>query len=378
MQISVLQKMARSLERLLAILIVSVCALGAAAATATIERVWLEHGVKINGRQAMKVHCSFKVQQMKGRTGAMCIWVQDAAGRYHNVRSDKRTSQGTTYFSYAFTPGYENATYSDFWYAPYIDDLNLKAGKHDYKIFVTLIDPSGRQLARSQTLTFSGTGSGSPAQSAPQRQPSNSGNVVTRREELGYGGFVIVREYPTGMVMRTRYRLCPNCRGAQSCASCRGTGRCSICQGRGGIVTAGYGNFIPCAACGQTGRCHLCGGMGKCACTKYEYPGYAIGSTSTIMPDGTVNRETAEYNNYNSGGNNSNRSSGGKKVCPDCGGTRLWHRGKSPEYARPNSQLVGYYNSSGSKCPHCGYYSEHWHSKCATCKHYAGTNNPYR
>ena len=39
--------MARSLERLLAVLIVSACALGAAAATATIERVWLEHGVKI-------------------------------------------------------------------------------------------------------------------------------------------------------------------------------------------------------------------------------------------------------------------------------------------------------------------------------------------
>ena len=160
MQISVLQEMVRSLGRLLLPLIVSVCALGASAATATIERVWLEHGVKINGRQAMKVHCSFKVQQMKGRTGAMCIWVQDAAGRYHNVRSGKRTSQGTTYFSYAFTPGYDNASYSDFWYAPYIDDLNLKAGKHDYKIFVTLIDPSGRQLARSQTLTFSGTGSG--------------------------------------------------------------------------------------------------------------------------------------------------------------------------------------------------------------------------
>ena len=203
-------------------------------------------------------------------------------------------------------------------------------------------------------------------------------NVKTWREDLGYGGFVIVKQYANGTQYRTRYRLCPNCRGAMTCMNCFGRGVCAICNGQGYIVSAGYGSYIPCAACNYTGRCAICNGTGKCICTANgnQYPGYVIGSTATILPDGSTSRETADYSNGRS--KSSSSSSSGKTTCPDCGGTRLWHKGKQPEYARPRSELVGYYNASGSKCPYCGYYTEHWHSTCTTCKHYSGTTNPYR
>lgn len=207
---------------------------------------------------------------------------------------------------------------------------------------------------------------------------SGDGIVKTWREELGGGGFVICTKYTNGYVTRVRYRPCPNCRATKVCASCHGTRRCAICSGRGGIVSAGYGNWIPCAMCGQSGRCNLCKGTGQCACVSVSpYPGYVIGSTATIAPDGSTNRETVDYNNSNRR-NSAGSGSTAKKTCPDCGGTRLWRRGTKPEYAQPRSQLVGHYNPSGTKCRYCGHYDRHWHSKCTTCKHYPGTKNPYK
>lgn len=62
-------------------------------------------------------------------------------------------------------------------------------------------------------------------------------------------------------------------------------------------MTSGYGRYIPCGLCGSSGVCSLCRGSGRCVCTAAsEYPGYVIGSTSAITPDGTTIRNTAGYN----------------------------------------------------------------------------------
>lgn len=362
-------------------------ALSADAASATIHKVWLEHGTKLNNRPVMKVHSDFTVNGKRGQKCYMNIFIQRPDGQWLKVNGNRTTSDGVSYFSWEFKPDYDGTRYSDMWYAPYLDDLRLPAGKHTYKVFVTISDFNGTMLGQSDgSHTFDGTGSsgggGSDNYNNKNYNNNNSNNnngVVKKwREELGYGGFVICTQFVNGSIMRVRYRPCPNCNGSQVCPMCYGQGVCSMCHGQGGIVSAGYGTFIPCALCNRTGRCGHCGGSGRCNCTTMsEYPGYAIGSTSTIMPDGTTNRESYEYNNGT--GRKSDSYSGNKKqTCPDCGGTRLWRRGKSPEYAQPNSQLVGYYNSAGQKCPHCGYVDRHWHSKCATCKHYYGTDNPYR
>ncbi|MBO6256221.1 MAG: hypothetical protein J6O49_21680, partial [Bacteroidaceae bacterium] len=71
------------------------------------------------------------------------------------------------------------------------------------------------------------------------------------REDAGYGMFYDCQELNGGVVSKTLYGRCIACRGTASCGGCYGTGVCGICQGRGGIITAGYGNYIPCAACYQ-------------------------------------------------------------------------------------------------------------------------------
>lgn len=205
---------------------------------------------------------------------------------------------------------------------------------------------------------------------------NNTGNVVshdhnssasTWREDL-VGGFVMVTQYPNGNQQRVRYRLCPNCNGSQVCNICSGTRACGLCQGRGGIVTPGYGNYLPCAACMSTGVCQICKGTGKCMCTTLsQYPGYVIGSTSVIGPGGLVEKSTADYNNSSSSSSStstSGSSSTGSRKCIKCGGS-----GVDPQ---PNSgggkpEWVKYYHQEGTKCQYCGYYTAHFHNRCPSC-----------
>lgn len=61
-----------------------------------------------------------------------------------------------------------------------------------------------------------------------------------------------------------------------------------------------------------------------------------------------------------SNGGNNNRS-----TCSICGDT-----GVDPsylEYWGGRANWLGYYNQNGNKCPYCGRYSTHYHSKCSHC-----------
>lgn len=364
------------------------------AATAKIRKVWLEHNVTINNKKAMKVHCEFDVQGMNGKTGSMLIWIKGPSGKWHHVNSQYKSTTGIPYFKWDYKPNYDNAYYEDYWYAPYVADLNILSGKNDYKVVVTITDEHQHHIAQSDEITFTGTGSGgsnnnnsnqNQQRSAPK--PSVQQNQYTQswREDLP-GGFVIVTKHPGGATQRVRYRACPSCYGSAVCNNCYGRGICALCNGQGGIISAGYGTYIPCGLCNSTGLCGICKGTKQCYCTQNDnpYPGYVIGGETWMDARGNViSKEKVNYNggvndtHYGNEGGNSRRSSG-KKTCPDCSGTRLFQGGHSPEYAQPRSELVGYYNSQGSKCPHCGYYSQHWHSRCTTCMHIPGTKNPYR
>lgn len=233
-----------------------------------------------------------------------------------------------------------------------------------------------------------------PVVSTASRQRTSSGSKVTNpvvktwREELG-SNFVIVQKYANGIIFRTRYRPCPNCLGSQRCGGCHGTTLCGICKGQGGIVTSGYGQYIPCYLCNRTGRCNLCQGTGRCMCTnpKYsQYPGYVVASTSTVTPDGTAIRNTAGYNGHDGnftitppGGNpsttddsssgssrsSSSRSSG---TCSKCHGRR--YETTSHQYAAASTHgwHQPYHNSLGSKCPYCTSVSDHYHYACSNCR----------
>ncbi len=347
--------------------------INASAPSANIEDVNLVFNIEKNGKKGFNVVTKFTVDGLKDIMSKLCVWVEYPEGTTHLVDDTYNKKNGSTHFVSYFTPRYESSRWDEYKYTIYNSELNLKPGEHTYYLFVTINDPNGKCLARSKYVTFNGTGSSSTLNNdyGHNHQAGNNnsnGQARTWREELGYGGFVIVNEYPTGFITRTRWRLCPNCNGTQVCGGCRGTRLCGICNGQGGIISAGYGNYYPCAICSTTGVCHSCGGSGQCACVKGDYPGYVIGSTSTIMPDGSSSRDSADYGSGSSSSQSSSSTSQRSSYCADCGGTRLWRGGKSPEYARPLSELVGYYNSSGSKCPHCDHWDEHWHSKCTTCK----------
>lgn len=372
----------------LSLAMMSIISTNAQAPSAKVNKVWIEHNLTIGNRPAMRVHCNFIVNNMVNKPGYIAIWVQGPDKEWHNIKSEERTSRGTAFFKKPFTPKQKSHHYSDFYYTINLDDLNLLSGRNKYNIVVTIHDPKGSNLAQSDYIEFTGTGaSKSNDRVAPKNHNHNhnhnhNSGIKTWREELGYGGFVIVNEYPNGSQQRIRYRLCPNCSGSTQCKMCFGqTTQCPFCEGKGYIVSAGYGTIIPCYNCQTTGACAICGGTGKCkACENSGYPGYVIAATTYLDASGNVtSKDKAEYNGYNNNDNDGRRdNNNNKQICPDCGGTRLYHGGTSPEYAEPNRELIGLYHSAGSRCSHCGHYDEHWHSKCPTCKHYPGTKNPYR
>lgn len=177
------------------------------------------------------------------------------------------------------------------------------------------------------------------------------------REDAGYGMFYDCKRMSNGLVSKTLYRTCIACKGAVSCGSCYGTARCSICQGRGGIVTAGYGRYIPCVACYQSGRCRICKGSGKCECANKDFPGYMPGMCTLYGSDGRIISST----NYSGGGSSSSTSS---RSCSSCGGTGVCKRchGKCGDY-----KDTGYYTGSPSKswinCGGCN-----GNGKCSICR----------
>ena len=64
-------------------------------------------------------------------------------------------------------------------------------------------------------------------------------------------------------------------------------------------------------------------------------------------------------------GSSSTSRSGQRANCSKCGGT-----GVDPTYQRywgGRQSWLGHYNSSGSRCPYCGKYDQHYHSRCSDC-----------
>ena len=271
-----------------------------------------------------------------------------------------------------------------------------KANKQRVVASNNVANASNRTIANNTSVSHSATNNNANSVSTTRNnvqyqrqantQASASNGVQKWREELGMGGFVIVTKYPNGNILRVRYRLCPNCKGGQMCAGCYGSGRCGICKGQGGIVTSGYGRYIPCGLCGSSGVCSLCRGSRRCACTAAsEYPGYVVGSTSAITPDGTTIRNTAGYNGRDdkfvitppggtsytfddersTGSSSSRRSSSGS--CSKCHGTK--YDPQAMQYAAASTSGVRppYHSKLGDHCPYCTSRADHYHYPCSGC-----------
>lgn len=349
------------------------------AASVTFKKIWLEHNVMQNGVKGMKVHVAFDISGMKGQNCKAIAYfdhpkgtgVKDRNGRYC-------TTDGNVCSSTQFTPGYPNSTYSNLSIFIPNSELHLLSGKRTYYTIVFIQMPNGKFLANSDYASFDGTGSSQPNSNQYAKNSNKNNNssrtIQTWREELGYGMFAINQGNPNGARQRTIYRACIACRGSVLCRNCSGMKMCTICNGHGGIITAGYGNYLPCVACGQTGRCVVCHGTGKCACANSDYPGYMPGSTVFIGPDGKViyNSRDIDSGSSSSSSSSSSRSSSRsfRGTCPKCGGRR--YESRSYQYAAASSSgwMPPYHNSGGNSCPYCNYQTNHYHYPCSECRGY--------
>lgn len=339
------------------------------AANATFKKIWLEHNVIQNGEKGMTVHVSFDISGMKGQKCQAIAYFDNPKGTGVKDRNGRYcTTGGNVCSSTHFTPGYPNTTYSDLSIFIPNSELHLLPGKRTYYTRVFIQMPDGKFLANSDFASFDGTGSSQ----SNSNQPANNSNrnnlnrsIQTWREELDYGMFAINKGYPNGARLRTTYRPCISCRGSVVCSNCAGMKICGLCKGMGGIVTPGYGNYIPCGLCNRTGNCGICHGTGQCACAKYEYPGYMPGSTTLVGADGSILTHTS----YSGGGSSSSstphsRSSSSHSFCRRCCGTGVE---PTPGTGNGMSSWVAYHNIEGNKCPYCSQYNSHNHDRCSSC-----------
>lgn len=210
------------------------------AATASIEKVWLEHGLMVGNRSAMKVHCKFKIDNALNQNCSMGVWVMDASGKWLKLNSGYTANDGTKFFRQSFTPIYKSSTFHDLELQCLTDDLNLHTGTNTYSVIVTISDNNGNILAQSEPVSFTGTlqSNGTPATPGYSNGSyySTPSGFCQRCGGTGVDAFYIEGKYEymysadkIGYVNWTNAR-CPYCTKTDhhihaKCAYCKGTGR---------------------------------------------------------------------------------------------------------------------------------------------------------
>ena len=356
------------MKKTLALLIALCAVCGAYAQKAVITKKWIEHNVMENGVKGLRIHLTLDVEGMQGKTGCVLAYLESPKGTGVPDQNKKYyTQNGMVCTSEDFTPRYTSSTYSDFTLFFPLEELHLKPGKHTYYFDLRVLDKTTNNFLNGETyVEFSGTGNSSPASQVQNSgKNSNSAREQTWREELPGGMFAIYKGDPNGVYSRTIWGMCSMCRGTTSCANCMGTGYCTICRGQGGIITAGYGTYIPCSACGQTGRCAICQGTGKCICHQFGYPGYKPYSTMVIGPNGVISSGSGVNSGDGSPAGNSAGSS--YNSCPTCGGRKYQLKAYRYAAASASGWAQPYHHYGGEGCPYCNEVIKHYHYPCNTC-----------
>ncbi len=153
-------------------------AAGAFAASATIDRIWLEHNVSQDGQTGLRIHLKFTVWDMQGQQGEAVAYFESPKGvGVKDLNRRYYTTDGNVCTSERFTPSYPGSEYSDFTLFIPNEELHLLPGSHTYYCQVFLFDAQGNHIAYSDyastftlrrdltAATYHGGGSLSPLES---------------------------------------------------------------------------------------------------------------------------------------------------------------------------------------------------------------------
>lgn len=127
--------------------------------SASIEKVWCEHGVFRNGQKGMEIHVKFHVKRMLGKTGRCNVYFFQSDNTtplkdYNNnyTSSDEQVSCGEN-----FTPSYEESVFKDFTLFMPLEELHMGIGEFDLTFDVVIFDNNGNILSQHENEKFTYT-----------------------------------------------------------------------------------------------------------------------------------------------------------------------------------------------------------------------------
>lgn len=335
--------------------------------SAKVNKVWLEHNNIRNGEKGIMVHAELETSGLKGNKIEVIAYFHDEnKNKLMGGVNGYKTREGQVCAWNSGNVTYDESKWPDFKiFIPY-RALPLISGTHSYYVIVSVKDVTQNKIMITNWdyIAFIGTGSSLQNHNNAQRlNPSKGTNPSEKiwREDIGIHSFAINKE-TNGTRVRTTYTRCSLCQGTALCPNCAGTKRCALCYGRG-FTYLGFGDCMPCVMCGQTGVCSTCNKTGKCACSSgSEYPGFIVSVTTVFNKDGVPINNISLFSPSSPSKESTSNSHNNSTTCKSCGGTGV---SKSPVHGL--ASWAAYYNSSGTRCPHCGSYESHMHDRCASC-----------
>ena len=125
------------------------------AQSVTINKIWLEKDITLNGKLGMKVHFYLRTDGLKNVPLSAIAYfdepkgvgVQDTDGRWC-------TTSGTVAIWSDFTPPYETATWDDYWFFTAYEDLHIKDYNKTYYCHVFVFDKQGKQYGNTDYVAF--------------------------------------------------------------------------------------------------------------------------------------------------------------------------------------------------------------------------------
>lgn len=160
---------------------------------ATLQKVWVDYDVTIQGEYGMNIHLDFTTYNMKGipvelaiyfdyYDGNDLVWLKDNNGRY-------KSPGGYVGVAKKITANYETSVFTDVQiFMPY-DELDLDAGEHDLsmEIYINNLPPRTGSVAflgyKDFVYTQYDDGRGISNRGAQTANPKSAKNAMTQNTE---------------------------------------------------------------------------------------------------------------------------------------------------------------------------------------------------